>query len=148
PYVATMIAMIVWARLSDARGERIRHIVQPALLAAASLGAAALLGTSLWSVLALTLATIGIYTALVVFWTLPQSFLGGTAAAGAIALVNAIANLGGFLGPTVVGYLKASTGTYTAAMGFFAAGLIMTVVVITALSRSIPALKPAAVLQQ
>ncbi|HSM97087.1 MAG TPA: MFS transporter [Rhizomicrobium sp.] len=147
PYVATMIAMIVWARLSDARGERVRHIVQPALLAAASLGAAALLGTSLWSVLALTLATVGIYTALVVFWTLPQSFLGGTAAAGAIALVNAIANLGGFLGPTVVGYLKASTGTYTAAMGFFAAGLIMTVIVITALSRSIPALKPAAVLQ-
>ena len=147
PYVATMIAMIAWARLSDAHGERIRHIVQPALLAAASLAAAALLGTSLWSVLALTLATIGIYAALVVFWTLPQSFLGGTAAAGAIALVNSIANLGGFLGPTIVGYLKMATGTYGVAMGFFAVGLIMTVVVILALSRSIPALKPAAVLQ-
>jgi len=147
PYVATMIAMIAWARLSDARGERIRHIVQPALLAAASLAAAALLGTSLWSVLALAFATVGIYAALVVFWTLPQSFLGGTAAAGAIALVNSIANLGGFLGPTIVGYLKTATGTYAAAMGFFAACLIMTVIVIMALSRSIPALKPAAVLQ-
>jgi nitrate/nitrite transporter NarK len=143
-----MIAMIVWARVSDARGERIRHIVQPALLAAASLAVAALLGTSLWSVLALTLATVGIYTALVVFWTLPQSFLGGTAAAGAIALVNAVANLGGFLGPTIVGYLKAATGTYAVAMGFFAAGLVMTVVVICALSRSIPALKPAVMLQR
>jgi len=145
PYVATMIAMIVWARLSDAQGERIRHIVQPALLAAASLAAAALLGASLWSVIALTLATVGIYAALVVFWTLPQSFLGGTAAAGAIALVNCVANLGGFLGPTIVGYLKAATGNYTAAMGFFAGGLMMTVVVIMALSRSIPASKPVAV---
>jgi ACS family tartrate transporter-like MFS transporter len=148
PYVATMIAMIAWARLSDARGERIRHIVQPALLASVSLAAAALLGASPWSVLALTLATIGIYAALVVFWTLPQSFLGGTAAAGAIALVNAIANLGGFLGPTVVGYLKTATGTYAAAMGFFAAGLIMTIVVLYALSRSIPALKPAVMLER
>jgi ACS family tartrate transporter-like MFS transporter len=148
PYIATMIAMIVWARVSDARGERTRHIVQPALLAAASLAVAALLGTSLWSVLALTLATVGIYTALVVFWTLPQSFLGGTAAAGAIALVNAVANLGGFLGPTIVGYLKAATGTYAVAMGFFAAGLVMTVVVICALSRSIPALRPAVMLQR
>jgi ACS family tartrate transporter-like MFS transporter len=143
-----MIAMIAWARVSDARGERIRHIVQPALLAAASLAAAAVLGTSLWSVLALTLATIGIYAALVVFWTLPQSFLGGTAAAGAIALVNSVANLGGFMGPTIVGYLKTATGSYAAAMGFFAAGLIMTVIVIGALSRSIPALRSAAVLQQ
>ncbi|HEY8949643.1 MAG TPA: MFS transporter [Rhizomicrobium sp.] len=145
PYLATMVAMIVWARLSDARGERVRHIVQPALLAAASLIAAALLGASLWSVIALTLATVGIYAALVVLWTLPQSFFGGTAAAGAIALVNSIANLGGFLGPTIVGYLKAATGTYAVAMGVFAAGLIMTAVVVTALSRSLPAPKPAVV---
>lgn len=148
PYVATMIAMIAWARISDARGERIRHIVQPALLAAVSLAAAAMLGASLWSVLALTLATIGIYAALVVFWTLPQSFLGGPAAAGAIALVNSVANLGGFLGPTIVGYLKAATGTYTAAMGIFAAGLIMTIVVLWTVSRSIPALKPAVMLER
>lgn len=148
PYVATMIAMIGWARVSDARGERIRHIVQPALLAAISLAAAAMLGASLWSVLALTLATIGIYAALVVFWTLPQSFLGGTAAAGAIALVNSVANLGGFLGPTIVGYLKAATGTYTAAMGIFAGGLIMTIVVLWTVSRSIPALKPAVMLER
>lgn len=122
--------------------------MQPARLASISLAAAALLGARLWLVPALTLATIGIYAALVVFWTLPQSFLGGTAAAGAIALVNAIANLGGILGPTVVGYLKTATGTYAAAMGFFAAGLIMTIVVLYALSRSIPALKPAVMLER
>jgi ACS family tartrate transporter-like MFS transporter len=146
PYVATMIAMIVWARISDARGERIRHIVQPALIAAASLLIAAFLGASPWTVVALTVTTMGVYAALVVLWTLPQSFMSGTAAAAAIALVNCIANLGGFLGPTVVGYLKQATGSYTAAMGFLSMGLVMTAIVITGLSRSIPATKPAAVI--
>ena len=141
PYVVTIVAMIAWARTSDARGERIRHVIQPALLAALSLAVAAVLGASLWTVIALTFATIGIYAALVVFWTLPQSFLGGTAAAGAIALVNAIANLGGFLGPTIVGYLKQETGGYAVAMGVFAAGLVMTAVVTGLLSRHIPAPK-------
>jgi ACS family tartrate transporter-like MFS transporter len=145
PYVATMIAMIVWARVSDARGERIRHIVQPALIAAASLLIAAFLGASVWTVVALTVATMGVYAALVVLWTLPQSFLGGTAAAGAIALVNCVANLGGFLGPTVVGYLKQATGSYATAMGFLSMGLVMTAIVIMGISRSIPAPKPAAV---
>jgi ACS family tartrate transporter-like MFS transporter len=87
----------------------------------------------------------GVYAALVVLWTLPQSFLGGTAAAGAIAWVDSIANLGGFLGPTVVGYLKQATGSYAAAMGFLSMGLVMTAIVIVGLSRSIPAPKPAAV---
>lgn len=146
PYLATMIAMIVWARISDRRGERIRHVMLPSLLAAASLIGAALLGSSLWTVFALTLATMGIYAALAVFWALPQSFLGGTAAAAAIALVNSVANLGGFLRPTIVGYLKAATGGYAAAMGALAAGLIMTVVVIAAVSRSISAPKPVTVL--
>lgn len=146
PYLATMIGMIAWARVSDRRGERIRCVILPSLLAAASLTAAALLGGSLWTVLALTLATMGIYAAIAVFWALPQSFLGGTAAAAAIALVNSVANLGGFLGPTIVGYLKDATGGYAAAMGALAAGLLMTVVVIAAVSRSISSTKPAAVL--
>ena len=142
PYLVTIVAMIVWARTSDARGERVRHVIQPALLAALSLAVATALGASLWTVIALTFATIGIYTSLVVFWTLPQSFLGGAAAAGAIALVNSIANLGGFLGPTIVGYLKQETGGYAVAMGFFAAGLVMTAIVVGALARHIPAPKP------
>jgi ACS family tartrate transporter-like MFS transporter len=145
PYAATMIAMIVWARISDARGERIRHIVQPALVAAACLLIAAFLGASVWTVVALTVATMGVYAALVVLWTLPQSFLGGTAAAGAIALVNSVANLGGFLGPAVVGYLKQATGSYAVAMGFLSMGLVMTAIVIRGVSRSIATPRPAAV---
>ena len=143
--VATMVAMIAWARTSDARGERIRHIIWPALVAAAALTVSAVMGAGVGTVFALTVATIGVYAALVVLWTLPQSFFGGTAAAGAIALVNSIANLGGFFGPTIVGFLKQETGSYGYAMGFLAIGLGVTVAAIVTLSRSISAAKPAAV---
>jgi len=146
PYVAALLAMIAWARSSDRRRERSFHIVIPALLAAASLFASALLGANLWSVVTLTLATVGFYAALVVFWTLPTAFLGGTAAAGGIALINSIANLGGFLGPSLMGWLKERTGGYEAGMAVLGVGLIGTALIALTLSRQIYAARPAAVL--
>jgi ACS family tartrate transporter-like MFS transporter len=147
PYLVTIVAMIGWARISDRRGERVWHIIQPALLAAASLLAASLLGASIWTVVVLTVATAAIYAALAVLWTLPPAFRGGTAAAGAIALVNAIANLGGFLGPIIVGYLKQSTGGYSAPMAVLALGLLMTALIIFMMARALPVPKPMAVLK-
>ena len=55
---------------------------------------------------------------------MPPVFLGGTAAAGGIALINSIGNLGGFVGPYAVGWIKDSTGSFTAGMGFLAGGLV------------------------
>ncbi len=48
-----------------------------------------------------------------VFWAIPPIFLGGTAAAAGIALINSIGNLGGFVGPTVMGWLRGTTGDYS-----------------------------------
>lgn len=146
PYVAALLAMIAWARASDRSRERTFHIAIPALLAAASLMASALFGANLWAVVTLTLATVGIYAALVVFWALPTAFLGGTAAAGGIALINSIANLGGFLGPPLMGWLKEKTGGYETGMAVLAAGLIAAALIVVALSGRIVATKPAAVL--
>ncbi|MGH8187422.1 MAG: MFS transporter, partial [Steroidobacteraceae bacterium] len=58
--------------------------------------------------------------ALPVFWTLPTAMLTGTAAAAGIALVNSIGNVGGFLGPTLVGYVKDTTGSYSASLWMLA----------------------------
>jgi ACS family tartrate transporter-like MFS transporter len=146
PYVATVIAMIAWARRSDRSGERIWHTVSAALLAAAGLVATAFLGASLWAVMTLTVASIGIYSAVVVFWTLPPSFVGGTAAAATVAVVNSIGNLGGFFGPALVGYLKEETGGYSGAMECFAFGLILSSLILLALERVLPVSRPAAVL--
>jgi MFS transporter, ACS family, tartrate transporter len=146
PYVICAFAMVAWARSSDTRGERIWHVVVAALLGAAGFAAAALLHASLFSLIALTVAAIGIYAALVSIWTLPSSILGGTAAAGGIALINALANLGGFVGPYVMGWLRQSTGGYETGMAVLAAGLLTSVVLILSLARSLPAPLAAAAL--
>lgn len=108
----------------------------PALFASASLIAAGFLGANLWAILALTGASIGIYAALVTYWTLPPSFLGGTAAAGGIAFINSVGNLGGFFGPTLMGWLKQSTGGYAAGMFVLAGFLIVPAVVVVLLGRT------------
>jgi ACS family tartrate transporter-like MFS transporter len=137
PYVLSVFAMIAWGASSDRNGERIWHTSAAAFLAAVSLFAAALLGTSLWSVIALSLAIVGIYAALTVFWTLPPSFLAGTAAAGGIALINSIANLGGFFGPYIMGWLKTSTGGYSMGFAVLAAAQIGSALLILMSGRSV-----------
>ena len=61
--------------------------------------------------LIITLA--GMKSMLPTFWTVPTAMLSGTAAAGGIALINSVANLGGMFGPTAVGKLKEAQGDYS-----------------------------------
>ena len=143
PYAVAIVAMIAWARASDANGERLWHVALAALLASVGLIVAAITGTGPWAMLALAVATMGIYAAVAVMWTLPQSLLGGTAAAAAIALVNSVGNLGGFAGPAIAGYLKDATGSYSAAMLVFAGGLALSAAVTITMSRFNLATKPA-----
>jgi ACS family tartrate transporter-like MFS transporter len=136
PYVASTVGMILWARSSDLAQERVWHVAIPVLFASANLVAAALFGANVVAVIALTGASIGIYAALVTYWTLPPSFLGGTAAAGGMALINSVGNLGGFFGPTLMGWLKHATGGYEAGMFVLAAFLIVPAIVVVLLART------------
>jgi ACS family tartrate transporter-like MFS transporter len=61
---------------------------------------------------ALALAVSGRWSTIAPFWGLSTTFLSGRAAAGAIALINAVGNLGGFAGPYLMGWLKDQTGDY------------------------------------
>ena len=67
----------------------------------------------------------GIWGALGPFWALPTAFLTGRAAAGGVALVNSVGNIGGFVGPTLVGYVRDSTGGFAAGLWVLAAGLVL-----------------------
>jgi MFS transporter, ACS family, tartrate transporter len=78
-------------------------------------------GASYWALLGMTAATVGIYGSRASFWPMPSIFLTGTAAAGAIALINAVGNLGGYVGPFIVGWIKDSTGSFQAGLYFLAA---------------------------
>jgi ACS family tartrate transporter-like MFS transporter len=66
-------------------------------------------------------------------------FLGGAAAAAGIAAINSIGNLGGFVGPALIGWIKGTTGSYTGGLLGVAAFLVtsaMVVLLLAAFNRS------------
>jgi ACS family tartrate transporter-like MFS transporter len=145
PYIAGMGAMIFWGRSSDVRGDRIWHIALGFLLVALSLTAACLTQNNTLVLLALTVGVMGVYAGFGPYYSLPSSFLRGSAAAGGIALVNSIASMGGFVGPFFIGILKEQTGGYTAAMAALAILEGLAAIAILALGRML-APRPIAVL--
>ena len=88
---------------------------------------------------ALICAAVGLFAIYGPFFSLPSSFLRGPAAAGGIALVNAIATSGGFVGPTIIGMLKEETGGYAAGMAVLALALVLSAVIVLALGRAMAA---------
>jgi ACS family tartrate transporter-like MFS transporter len=113
PYLVAVVGMVLIGMSSDRRGERVFHVA-----GSAALGAIGLLGAALFSgpvavIFSFCLASVGIYAALAVFWTLPTAILRGLAAAGGLALLNSFSNLGGFFGPYLMGWLKQLTGGYS-----------------------------------
>jgi ACS family tartrate transporter-like MFS transporter len=123
PYLFASIAMVVWGAHSDRTGERIFHVALPLLLAAFAFAWSAFTGPLGLTLVALTLATLGIYAAIGTFWSLPTAILTGTGAAAGLALVNSMGNLGGLAGPYIVGVIREETGSFTAALLFLAGAL-------------------------
>ena len=111
PYLFGTVAMILWARHSDATRERVFHVGAPLILIAVALAASSTITTPIITMVVLTVAAIGVFCTFAVFWTLPTAWLSGTAAAGGIALINSIGNLAGFGGPYLIGWIKDSTGS-------------------------------------
>jgi ACS family tartrate transporter-like MFS transporter len=138
PFAATMATMFYWGRSSDASGERIWHVAIPALIAMTSLLVASATGSNLVVFLALSFAVMSLMSLQGPFWSLPQSYLSGVAAAGGIALINTIGTgAGGFIGPYVVGILKDATGGYAVPMAVLAAAPAMTAIVVLSLKKSV-----------
>ncbi|MGN8086421.1 MFS transporter [Ralstonia sp. 22086] len=124
PYLATLIAVPLLAGHSDRLRERRLHSAIPALAGALGLLLASTLSPRLGGLLlCMALVTICIYAAYVVFWSIPTAYLRGPAAAGGIAFINSIGLLGGFVSPSLIGWLKAETGTLQS--GLMAMALIL-----------------------
>ncbi|HEX3848346.1 MAG TPA: MFS transporter, partial [Steroidobacteraceae bacterium] len=127
PYALAAAAMIVWSRRSDRRMERVRHIGIASVVGCLGLVASAWWADSpAWAVVAISVGAAGTFSILPIFWTLPARVLSGAAAAGAIALINAIGNIGGFAGPFLMGWLKQLTGNFTGGLLAAAAGVLAT----------------------
>ena len=136
PYFVAMLAMVLLGLSSDRSGDRIWHVAGAAFAGALGLAGAVLSNNPVLIIACFCLAASGIYGALAVFWTLPTAILRGMAAAGGLALLNSFSNLGGFFGPTLMGWLKQSTGTYMTGMLLLAAMLAFAGIATLAIGRA------------
>jgi ACS family tartrate transporter-like MFS transporter len=126
PFTAAAIGMLAWGHSSDKKFERKWHLTVAFLLGAFGLLGSALFSTNpMLTITLLSLSSIGLYAAMPVFWTVPPIFLTGTAAAGGIALINSIGNLGGFAGPFTVGWIKDATGNFIYGLVFLGLSVLV-----------------------
>jgi MFS transporter, ACS family, tartrate transporter len=112
-YAVASVTMIVWAGRVDRRGNKVGNLALACALAAVGFVGSIFLSPSFWiSVLWITVAVSGVNAARALFWTIPPRFLSGLAAAGGLAFINSIGTMGGFVGPTIIGFLRDHTGGF------------------------------------
>jgi MFS transporter, ACS family, tartrate transporter len=132
PYLFASVGMILWARYVDEKGRRIVNLALACLLGGLGLLAPAVSGSVLTAVIGFSLALIGVTAARAIFWTIPTRFLTGVAAAGGLAFINSIATVGGFVGPSMMGWLKEFSGSYV--VGLLAVAAIMVAATLASMS--------------
>jgi ACS family tartrate transporter-like MFS transporter len=124
PYLIAGIVMLISGRHSDRTGERRRHVAAAAIASAFGFALSAYFSNPYLALAALALAFAGIKSTLGPFWALTTAFLSGPAAAGGIAWINSVGNLGGFFGPYLVGVIKDRTQSNLVALLFLGAALL------------------------
>jgi ACS family tartrate transporter-like MFS transporter len=126
PYAFGLVAMLMNSASSDRTGERRWHTVWPILLGAAALALSLLSGDNVAVAFAfLCLVGVGVHAYLPVFWTWPTKFMTASAAAAAVGLINSFGNLGGYVGPKVVGWLSDKYQSYVPGQWFLVASILI-----------------------
>ncbi len=124
-YLCGAVSMVSWGWLSDRMQERRWNLFWACMVATLGLIVAGSFVGSWWSLLGLALATTGFYGTKGAFWAMPPMLLTGTAAASGIAWINSIGNLGGFVGPSLVGWAKTLTASFAGGLYVLAAFTLM-----------------------
>jgi MFS transporter, ACS family, tartrate transporter len=137
PPTIAVIAMYLWSWNSDRTNERTWHVVIACLAAAVGLALAAVSSGVAAVIAALVLVNVGISAAKPPLWSMPTLFLAGPAAASGIATINSIGNLGGFVGPAMIGWIKDQTGSFAGGLYFVGALLLLSATITLLLARSI-----------
>ncbi|HEY3322429.1 MAG TPA: MFS transporter [Planctomycetota bacterium] len=162
PPACGAIVMFFWGRHSDQKSEREWHVAAALVVGAVGLGLTGLsisnlpqeatargltpVSVQVMATTGFVLLAIGVFSAMASFWPLPSARLVGTAAAGGIAVINSIGNLGGFIGPYTIGALKDTHFGYTG--GLIATALTMAVgAVLVVATKASPAPQAAPQLQ-
>ncbi|MGU3463624.1 MFS transporter [Methylobacterium sp. C33D] len=137
PYICGAVAMVVWGRVSDRGSDRTIYPALSLALGAVGLTASTLTPTPGLTIVALCVAVMGINSYTATFWAVPSGFLTGRAAAGGIAMIVSIGNLGGFAGPYLIGVMRELSGGFTAPLLAVGGILLLGALMMLALGRQI-----------
>jgi len=135
PGAVAVVAMVAWARNSDRKQERIWHSAIPCLAGCVGLAWAGTAHAAPAVILALAIASFGVNAAKGPMWAIPSLFLSGASAAAGIALINSLGNLGGFVGPEVIGWIKDQWGSYAGGLDVVSAMMALSAVLVLAMRR-------------
>ena len=116
PYCVAVVAMVLWSRDSDLRGERRFHLTAGFAAGAAGFLVAGFAPNATVALVGFTIGAAGVLSAMPVFWSTSTIEMAGPSVAAYIAVINSIGNLGGFFGPAVMGWLRQSTHGYFAGL--------------------------------
>lgn len=134
----SLVASALTGYSSSKTNEKRWHGALPLFLAAFGIAGGAYSHSPRLYFVFMLLTAIGVYAPMSVWWSYPTSFLSGSAAAGAVGLINSTGNIGGFVGPYITGWLKQSTGSYLAAMLYLAGSLAVAAALILTLRKRLP----------
>jgi len=114
PYALGAVVMLWWARTANRAQNRVPYVAAALVVAAVALAASTALDAPVLKLAALCVTVSGILAFQATFWAIPSTFLTGRAAAGGLALIVSVGNLGGFVGPSMVGAIKQYSQGFTA----------------------------------
>jgi len=136
PNVMGLLAMILVSRSSDRRLERRYHAAGTVAVGGIAMLILGWTSDPILSIVLLSFVTMGIYSFFGPFWALPAEFLTGASAAGGIALVNCVANFGGFAGPYAIGVIAQKTRSVAYGMAVMSAWLFLAAALVVLLPRN------------
>jgi MFS transporter, ACS family, tartrate transporter len=130
PFTVAAVGMVVVAADSDRTGERRWHVAACSAVAAAGLAGSSLAPSPALAFGSLAAAAIGLYAFTPPFWSLPTAVLRGDGAAAGVALINAVGNLGGFLGPYLMGWIRDASGDFLVGLRVLATAALISGVIV------------------
>jgi ACS family tartrate transporter-like MFS transporter len=125
PFVVTAVAMVLVGMSSDRTGERRWHTAVPALVGALALAAAGFGSSTVVVVTCIGLGLVCAESMVGPFWAMATSRMAGLSAAAGIAVINSLANLGGYFGPDIIGFFRKATGEFRGGLLAIAAALAL-----------------------
>ena len=134
PPLVAMIGQLTAGWSSDKFGERRWHAIVPIVLGAIALGLMPMTQGNLpMTMVCLMIGFAGFKSYMPAFWSFPNLFLTGSAAAGSIGMINSIGNLGGWLGPTIMGSVQKWTGSFVGGLYYLSFSMLVAATIIFAL---------------